>query len=194
MALELRAMEPRDQEALHELYTELADRIPFQWGVGFGQFQDELETTTSREKPGVIEAPIALVTLHAGQVAALATGAVVGPAAQYVSRRTGIVKFVLCRPGAEEACRLAVRGVVEHLDTHAVDEIRALHYWYGPPFYNTGCGRLTGAWPWIGHTLMREGFEAVELPMGRAVVVPVECGAVRIKSNAGASFVRCYAP
>ncbi len=43
-------------------------------------------------------------------------------------------------------------------------------------------------------SVMREGFEAVELPMGRAVVVPVECGAVRIKSNAGASFVRCYAP
>ncbi|HUD23231.1 MAG TPA: type I phosphomannose isomerase catalytic subunit [Acidobacteriaceae bacterium] len=39
-----------------------------------------------------------------------------------------------------------------------------------------------------------EGFEAVELPVGRAVVVPVECGEVRVKSSTGASFVRCFAP
>jgi mannose-6-phosphate isomerase len=43
-------------------------------------------------------------------------------------------------------------------------------------------------------TVAGEGCEAVELPMGRAVVVPVECGVVRVKSSVGASFVRCYAP
>ena len=39
-----------------------------------------------------------------------------------------------------------------------------------------------------------EGCEEVELPMGRAVVVPAGGGAVRVKSSVGASFVRCYAP
>jgi mannose-6-phosphate isomerase len=39
-----------------------------------------------------------------------------------------------------------------------------------------------------------ESCEAVELPVGRAVVVPVECGAVLVRSGAGASFVRCWAP
>jgi mannose-6-phosphate isomerase len=43
-------------------------------------------------------------------------------------------------------------------------------------------------------TVAGEGWEAVELPMGRAVVVPVGGGAVRVKSRAGASFVRCFAP
>jgi uncharacterized protein YjlB len=39
-----------------------------------------------------------------------------------------------------------------------------------------------------------EGCEEVELPMGRAVVLPVGGGAVRVRSSVGASFVRCYAP
>ena len=39
-----------------------------------------------------------------------------------------------------------------------------------------------------------EGCEEVELPMGRAVVVPASVGEVRVKSGAGASFVRCFAP
>jgi mannose-6-phosphate isomerase len=43
-------------------------------------------------------------------------------------------------------------------------------------------------------TVVGEGCEDVELPMGRAVVVPVGSGVVRVKSRAGASFVRCYAP
>jgi hypothetical protein len=30
--------------------------------------------------------------------------------------------------------------------------------------------------------------------MGRAVVLPVGGGAVRVRSSVGASFVRCYAP
>jgi mannose-6-phosphate isomerase len=42
-------------------------------------------------------------------------------------------------------------------------------------------------------TVVGEGFEAVELPMGRAVVVPVECRKVVVKTKAGASFVRCFA-
>ena len=37
------------------------------------------------------------------------------------------------------------------------------------------------------------GCEELELPVGRAVVVPAECGKVRVKSSAGASFVRCWA-
>jgi mannose-6-phosphate isomerase len=43
-------------------------------------------------------------------------------------------------------------------------------------------------------TVVGDGFEAVELPMGQAVVVPVGSGAVWVKSSVGASFVRCYAP
>jgi mannose-6-phosphate isomerase len=39
-----------------------------------------------------------------------------------------------------------------------------------------------------------EGCEDVELPMGRAVVVPAGSGVVRVKSRAGASFVNCWAP
>jgi mannose-6-phosphate isomerase len=43
-------------------------------------------------------------------------------------------------------------------------------------------------------SVVGEGFEEVELPVGRAVVVPAESGAVRVRSSVGASFVRCYAP
>jgi mannose-6-phosphate isomerase len=43
-------------------------------------------------------------------------------------------------------------------------------------------------------TVAGEGFEAVELPMGRAVVVPAGSGVVRVKSSTGASFVHCWAP
>jgi len=39
-----------------------------------------------------------------------------------------------------------------------------------------------------------DGFEDVELPVGRAVVVPAGGGAVRVKSSVGVSFVRCFAP
>jgi mannose-6-phosphate isomerase len=39
-----------------------------------------------------------------------------------------------------------------------------------------------------------EGFEPVELVAGRAVVVPVGVGAVRVKAGVGASFARCFAP
>jgi mannose-6-phosphate isomerase len=39
-----------------------------------------------------------------------------------------------------------------------------------------------------------EGTAPVELPRGQAVVVPAECGSVVIESDAGASFVRCFAP
>jgi len=45
-----------------------------------------------------------------------------------------------------------------------------------------------------GAVVKSEGCEDVELPVGRAVVVPVEGGAVRVRSSAGASFVRCFAP
>jgi mannose-6-phosphate isomerase len=38
------------------------------------------------------------------------------------------------------------------------------------------------------------GFEAVELPVGRAVVIPASAGEVVVRSGAGASFVRCTAP
>jgi mannose-6-phosphate isomerase len=43
-------------------------------------------------------------------------------------------------------------------------------------------------------TVAGEGFEAVELPMGRAVVVPAGCREVVVKTGAGASFVNCWAP
>jgi mannose-6-phosphate isomerase len=45
-----------------------------------------------------------------------------------------------------------------------------------------------------GAVVVSEGCEGVELPVGRAVVVPAECGTVRVKSSSGASFVRCWAP
>ena len=39
-----------------------------------------------------------------------------------------------------------------------------------------------------------EGWEDVELMVGRAVVVPVGRGVARVRSSVGASFVQCYAP
>ena len=45
-----------------------------------------------------------------------------------------------------------------------------------------------------GAVVKCEGCEDVELPAGRAVVLPVGCGAVRVRSSAGASFVNCWAP
>jgi uncharacterized protein YjlB len=39
-----------------------------------------------------------------------------------------------------------------------------------------------------------EGFDAVELVAGRAVVVPDGVGAVKVRSGVGASFGRCFAP
>jgi mannose-6-phosphate isomerase len=36
--------------------------------------------------------------------------------------------------------------------------------------------------------------EAVEIPVGRAVVVPADCGSVKVRSDNGASLVRCFAP
>ncbi len=43
-------------------------------------------------------------------------------------------------------------------------------------------------------TVECEGCEPVELVLGRAVVVPVGVGQVRVRSEAGSSFVRCFAP
>jgi mannose-6-phosphate isomerase len=42
--------------------------------------------------------------------------------------------------------------------------------------------------------VVSEGCEAVDLLAGQAVVVPVECGTVRVQAGAGASFVRCFVP
>lgn len=39
-----------------------------------------------------------------------------------------------------------------------------------------------------------EGAETVELMAGKAVVVPADCGSIRIEAGAGVSFVRCWAP
>jgi mannose-6-phosphate isomerase len=36
--------------------------------------------------------------------------------------------------------------------------------------------------------------EAVEIPVGRAVVVPADCGSLKVRSDSGASLVRCFAP
>ena len=38
------------------------------------------------------------------------------------------------------------------------------------------------------------GAAGVELPRGKAVVVPADCGSVTVRSSAGASLVRCFAP
>ncbi len=58
------------------------------------------------------------------------------------------------------------------------------------PVQGAGCVvGLSGSASVVG-----DGFEVVELPVGRAVVVPVGGGAVRVKSREGASFVRCWAP
>jgi len=55
-----------------------------------------------------------------------------------------------------------------------------------------GAGCLVGL---SGSAVVKsEGFEAVELSVGRAVVVPGGCGRVRVKSGVGASFVNCWAP
>ena len=39
-----------------------------------------------------------------------------------------------------------------------------------------------------------EGFESVELMAGKAVIVPADTQSVMVQSDAGASFVRCFAP
>ena len=38
------------------------------------------------------------------------------------------------------------------------------------------------------------GAGEVELPQGQAVVVPASVGEVKVRSEVGASFVRCFAP
>jgi mannose-6-phosphate isomerase len=43
-------------------------------------------------------------------------------------------------------------------------------------------------------TVVCEGAETVELPAGRAIVVPANCCAVTVKSSVGASLVRCWEP
>jgi mannose-6-phosphate isomerase len=43
-------------------------------------------------------------------------------------------------------------------------------------------------------TVVGEGVEAVELPVGRAVVVPADAGEVVVRSESGASFVNCWVP
>ncbi len=42
--------------------------------------------------------------------------------------------------------------------------------------------------------VVSESGQQVELPRGHAVVVPVGCGPVRVRSRAGASFVHCFVP
>ena len=39
-----------------------------------------------------------------------------------------------------------------------------------------------------------EGMEAVELPAGKAVVIPADCGEAIVETDARASFVKCFAP
>ena len=73
--------------------------------------------------------------------------------------------------------------VVDRYDVAAGDEVIV-------PVDGAGCVvGLSGL-----ATVAGEGCEAVELPMGRAVVVPASVGEVRVKSRVGASFVRCFAP
>jgi mannose-6-phosphate isomerase len=43
-------------------------------------------------------------------------------------------------------------------------------------------------------TVAGENCEAVELPVGRAVVIPAGAGEVMVRSRVGVSFVRCWAP
>jgi len=73
--------------------------------------------------------------------------------------------------------------VVDRYDVAAGDEVIV-------PADGAGC--VVGL---IGlATVVCEGCEDVELPMGRAVLVPADTGEVVVRSEAGASFVRCFAP
>lgn len=55
-----------------------------------------------------------------------------------------------------------------------------------------GAGCLVGL---SGEAVVQsEGREDVKLPMGRAVVVPVDCRGVTVKAAKASTFVRCYVP
>jgi mannose-6-phosphate isomerase len=56
------------------------------------------------------------------------------------------------------------------------------------PIAEPGC--LVG----LGGSARVIGAGEVELPQGQAVVVPTSVGEVKVRSDAGASFVRCFAP
>ena len=73
--------------------------------------------------------------------------------------------------------------VVDRYDVAADDEAIV-------PVEGVGC--LVGL---SGSAVVKgEGFEEVELPVGRAVVVPVSAGEVVVRSGVGVRFVRCWAP
>lgn len=69
--------------------------------------------------------------------------------------------------------------------------------------YEVGAGRevtipISGPGCMVGisgmATVEGAGAAPVEVPPGQAVVVPAKCGTVVVRSEAGASFVRCFAP
>lgn len=162
--MQIRVLVENDMERLHELYNRLVERVPCHPRVSLPQFREELRRTTSIEREGVFlpAGDIALVAERHGALLGLAMGAFLQEKGKYAPAATGLVRFVMSLPWEEEACRQLIHGVVEHLQTLDPERVRAMPYWYGPVFYNTGCGRLTGAWPWVGHALMREGFDVLD--------------------------------
>ena len=168
MDIHIDTLVAEDIEPLHELYNQLVGRVPYHARVRLDQFREDLRPPTLLEKPGVFlpAAEIALVARRVSGGAERIVGLVLAGATQepakFAPAQTGLIRFVLALPTEDEACRLLIRAALEHLRRFSVMRICAMPYWYGAVFYNTGCGRLSGAWPWIGHALTREGFGVLE--------------------------------
>lgn len=168
MSIRIEPMVAADLLPLHLMYNRLVERVPFHPRVGLAQFREELLRTTYSEKVGVFlpAGEVALVARRvdegAERIVGLALGAMTQEQAKFAAAGTGMIRFILALPEEDAACELLIHGVLEHLHSFAPEHVRAMPYWYGPGFYNLGCGRLTGAWPWIGHALMRQGFQVLE--------------------------------
>ncbi|MEI8196475.1 MAG: GNAT family N-acetyltransferase [Phycisphaerae bacterium] len=168
MDIHIDTLVAEDIEPLHELYNQLVGRAPYHSRVRLAQFREDLQVPTFLEKPGIFlpAADIALVARRvmsgAERIVGLLLASATQEPAKFAPAHTGMIRFVMAQPSEDEACRLLIRAALEHLRKFAVTRISAMPYWYGPVFYNTGCGRLTGAWPWIGHALTREGFGVLE--------------------------------
>lgn len=160
--LTARPLEPRDYGPLHRLYVALADRIPHHPTVTEEQFAEGLLGYGHGDVLPCVDpgAEAAFVVERAGEAVALALTTVVAKQHHWgpVEPGTGILRFVLAPPDAEEQALAAIGAAKDQLRGCGARALLALHYIYGPLFHNTSCAMLPAAWPWLGHWLFLQGF------------------------------------
>ena len=159
-----RPLDPSDYGALHRLYTSMSAGIPHHFRVGEEQFSEQLLgygrlSAADCVNPG-LEA--AFVAERAGEPIALALTTVLAKQHEWgpMEPGTGILRFLLAPPGAQEQAIAAIRAAQDHLAQVGAHTVLAMHYIFGPVFHNTGCAMLPAAWPWLGHWLFLAGFRA----------------------------------